>query len=114
GSGAFSDRRFTAIYAQQEEPTKWEILTDGAASRPSSLSGFDDLLTAFMGTNGIHAAQLTIAKNGDVKYALAFTRREVVSDYQQMKVTDRFRLASCSKIFLEAAVQSLYDTDAND
>jgi CubicO group peptidase (beta-lactamase class C family) len=113
GSGAFSDRTFAAIYAQQEEPTKWEILTDGTANRPSSLSGFDDQVTAFMRTNGIHYAQLTLAKSGDIKYAVAFTRREVVSNYQPAKVTDCFRLASCTKIFLEAAVQSLYDTDPN-
>src|SRR5579875_341737 len=109
GGGAAGDPRFAAIFAQRDWPGQYEVQIDGAGSRPNSLTGFDDLMNAFMRTNGIHAGQLSILKDGNVKYALAFTRREVGSDYQLMKTTDCFRLASCTKIFLEAAVQALYD-----
>jgi CubicO group peptidase (beta-lactamase class C family) len=111
GGGSAADSRYAAIFAQRDWPGQYEVHYDGVEGRPSSLSGFDDLMNAIMRTNGIHAAQLTLLKDGNIKYAVAFTRREVGSDYQLMKTTDCFRLASCTKIFLEAAVQSLYDAN---
>jgi CubicO group peptidase (beta-lactamase class C family) len=114
GGGVGNDTHYAAIYAQHDWPTSYELLSDGLSSRPQALSGFDDQMTGFMRRNGIRAAQLSILKDGAVKYAVAFTRREVGSGYQVLRTSDCMRLASCSKIFTEAAVQSLYDLPAGD
>jgi CubicO group peptidase (beta-lactamase class C family) len=65
-------------------------------------------MQSFMQANAVRAAQLTIAKNGVTKLAHAYTWAE--QDYRVTQTSDRFLLASCSKMFLEAAVQSLYST----
>src|SRR5207249_2615543 len=56
---------------------------------------------------GARAAQLAIAKNGVTKFSRAYTWAE--AGYRITQPSDRFLLASCSKMFLEAAVQALYD-----
>ena len=60
-----------------------------------------------MQANAVRAAQLTIGKNGVTKLARAYTWAE--DGYRITQPSDRFLLASCSKMFLAAAVQSLYD-----
>jgi CubicO group peptidase (beta-lactamase class C family) len=60
-----------------------------------------------MQANGVRAAQLSVGKNGAMKFARAYTWAE--EGYRQTAVSTRFLLASCSKMFLEAAVQTLYD-----
>lgn len=68
---------------------------------------FTGLMQQFMVTNGIRAGQLAIAKDGAVKYDIAHMWTETGSGYRQPLPSDCFRLASCSKIFTAAAVQSL-------
>jgi CubicO group peptidase (beta-lactamase class C family) len=72
------------------------------------LSGFDNLFQTFMKANGVRAGEFVIMKNGKLKYARAYTWAE--PGYRIIQPSDPFRLASCSKMFLEQAVQSLYDT----
>ena len=50
---------------------------------------------------------MAIAKNGVAKFSRAYTWAE--PGYRITQPSDRFLLASCSKIFLEAAVQALYN-----
>ena len=64
-------------------------------------------MQTFMQANGVRAAQLAIAKNGVTKFSRAYTWAE--AGYRVTQPSDRFLLASCSKMFLEAAVQALYD-----
>lgn len=64
-------------------------------------------MQTFMLANAVRAAQLTISKNGIIKLARAYTWAE--PGYHITQTSDRFLLASCSKMFLEAAVQYLYD-----
>ena len=64
-------------------------------------------MQSFMQANAVRAAQLAIAKNGVTKLERAYTWAE--DGYRITQPSDRFLLASCSKMFLEAAVQSLYD-----
>ena len=61
-----------------------------------------------MRANGVRAAQLAIAKNGVMKFSRAYTWAE--AGYRVTERSDRFLLASCSKMFLEGAVQALYDS----
>src|SRR5262249_3108571 len=74
-----------------------------------ALAGFDHAMQTFMQANGVRAAQLAIAKNGVTKFSRAYTWAE--AGYRITQPSDRFLLASCSKMFLEAAVQALYDAN---
>jgi CubicO group peptidase (beta-lactamase class C family) len=78
---------------------------DGAAV--SALASLDQIMKTFMQTNGVRAAQLAVGKNGVSKFNRAYTWAE--AGYRATKISDRFLLASCSKMFLEGAVQALYD-----
>ncbi len=106
GGGSGANTRYAAIFAQHDQPfaRQWTVTGTPVAS----LAGFDHAMQSFMQANGVRAAQLAIAKNGVVKFSRAYTWAE--PGYRITQTADRFLLASCSKMFLEAAVQSLYDT----
>ena len=106
GGGSGSNTRYAAIFAQHDIPLQRHWTVTGTPV--PSLTAFDQAMHNFMQANGVRSAQLSIAKNGVTKYARAFTWGE--AGYRVTKTTDRFLLASCSKMFLEAAVQSLYDS----
>ena len=105
GGGSGNDTRYAAIFAQRDIPLAREWSVDGAAV--PALASLDQTMQSFMQANGVRAAQLAVGKNGVTKFARAYTWAE--AGYRATKVADRFLLASCSKMFLEAAVQSLYD-----
>jgi CubicO group peptidase (beta-lactamase class C family) len=107
GGGTGDQTRYAAIFAGRTIPESrlWSVT---GAPNPT-LSAFDDLMKNFMQTHGIRAGQLTIAKNGVTKLARAYTWAE--DGYRQVQPSDRFLLASCSKIFTSAAIQSLYDAN---
>ena len=105
GGGSGSDTRYAAVFAKQDIPMARHWTVTGATD--PSLAGFDHAMQTFMQANAVRAAQLTIAKNGVTKLARAYTWAE--QGYRVTQPSDRFLLASCSKMFLEAAVQSLYD-----
>jgi CubicO group peptidase (beta-lactamase class C family) len=106
GGGSGANTRYAAIFAQRDIPLSREWTVTGASV--PALAGLDHAMQSFMQANAVRAAQLTIAKNGVVKLARAYTWAE--HGYRITQPSDRFLLASCSKMFLEAAVQSLYDS----
>jgi len=110
GGGSGGGTRYAAIFAKRDIPMPREWSVTGAAV--PALAGFDHIMQAFMQTNGVRAAQLAIAKNGVMKLSRAYTWAE--AGYRATQPSDRFLLASCSKMFLEAAVQSLYDAKKLD
>lgn len=105
GGGSRSQARYAAIFAQRDIPLAREWTITGASV--ASLAGFDHAMQTFMQANAVRAAQLTIGKNGVIKFARAYTWAE--AGYRTTQPSDRFLLASCSKMFLEAAIQALYD-----
>lgn len=105
GGGTGGNTRYAAIFAKQDIPLSRQWTTTGTAV--PALAGFDHAMQTFMQANGVRAAQLAIAKNGITKFLRAYTWAE--AGYRITQPSDRFLLASCSKMFLEAAVQSLYD-----
>jgi CubicO group peptidase (beta-lactamase class C family) len=105
GGGSGGNTRYSAIFAKQDIPLNREWTVTGTAV--PALAGFDHAMQTFMQVNGVRAAQLAIAKNGVTKFSRAYTWAE--SGYRITQPSDRFLLASCSKMFLEAAVQALYD-----
>jgi CubicO group peptidase (beta-lactamase class C family) len=105
GGGIGNDTRYAAIFAKQDIPMQREWTITGAPMAP--LAGLDHVMQTFMRANGVRAAQLAVGKNGMMKFSRAYTWAE--PGYRVTQPSDRFLLASCSKMFLEAAVQSLYD-----
>jgi CubicO group peptidase (beta-lactamase class C family) len=105
GGGAGSSTRYAAIFARQDVPAAraWTVTGNG----PATLAGFDQKMQDFMRAHGVRGAQLTVAKAGTKKLERAYTWAE--PGYRITQPTDRFLLASCSKMFLEGAVQALYD-----
>ena len=106
GGGMGSDTRYAAIFAKQDTPMPRQWSTSGLPV--PGLAGLDHAMQTFMQANGVRAAQLAIGKNGVTKFSRAYTWAE--PGYKMTQPSDRFLLASCSKMFLEAAVQALYDS----
>jgi CubicO group peptidase (beta-lactamase class C family) len=105
GGGVGANTRYVAIFAKQDISLSREWSVTGTAV--PALAGFDHAMQTFMQANGVRAAQLAIAKNGVTKLSRAYTWAE--AGYRITQPSDRFLLASCSKMFLAAAVQALYD-----
>lgn len=105
GGGSGSGTRYAAIFAQRDIPLARQWTVTGALVPASA--DFDHAMQTFMQANCVRAGQLTIAKDGVVKLARAYSWAE--PGYRITQTADRFLLASCSKMFLEAAVQALYD-----
>lgn len=103
GGGA---ERFAAIFAKQEKPLARVFRVSGTA--PPELASLDGLVEAFMKAQAVRAMQLTVAQNGVVKMQRAYNWAE--PDYRDTQVSDLFLLASNSKMFVCAAIQSLYDS----
>lgn len=107
GGGTTSEPIYAAIFAQQDIPLSREWTVTGA--EVPALAQIDQLMQTFMQTNAVRAAQAAITKDGELKFSRGYTWAE--AGYRITQPSDRFLLASCSKIFLEAAVQSLYNAN---
>ncbi|HET7489289.1 MAG TPA: serine hydrolase [Acidimicrobiales bacterium] len=105
GGGSGSDTRYAAVFAEADVPLARHWTVTG--SSVPALTAVDDAMQHFMQRNGVRAAQVAVGKNGTIRYARAFTWAE--AGYRTTQPSDRFLLASCSKMFCEAVVQSLYD-----
>jgi CubicO group peptidase (beta-lactamase class C family) len=108
GGGTTSAPVYAAIFAQEDIPLSRQWTVTGAAV--PALAVVDQAMHAFMQGNGVRAAQVAIAKNGVAKSSRGYTWAE--PGYRTTQPSDRFLLASCSKMFLEGAVQSLYNSGA--
>lgn len=106
GGGVGAGARFAVIFGQRDlpQPRVWTA----TGSEVLELTGFDRIMQGFMVENGVRAAQLAIGKAGTLRLSRAYTWAE--PGYRRTQPTDPFLLASCSKMFLAAAVQSLYDS----
>jgi CubicO group peptidase (beta-lactamase class C family) len=105
GGGFPNTPIYSAVFAKQDIPDGRQWTVTGT-SLPV-LQPIDRAVQLYMAGNGIRAAQVAIARNGTVIASRAYTWAEPA--YRVTQPTDRFLLASCSKLFCEAAVQSLYD-----
>ena len=105
GGGSTANPIYAAIFATQDIPLSREWTIFGKAV--PELAELDQIMHRFMQANGVRAAQLAVGKKGLTVFSHAYTWAE--PGYQVTLPGTRFLLAGCSKIFLEAAVQSLYD-----
>jgi CubicO group peptidase (beta-lactamase class C family) len=106
GGGTTAGPIYAAIFAKQDIPDARQWTVTGAPL--TALAPVDQAVKIFMQANGVRAAQVAIAKNGAMKASRAYTWAEPA--YRVTQPTDRFLLASCSKMFCAAAIQSLYNS----
>jgi CubicO group peptidase (beta-lactamase class C family) len=105
GGGSGSNIVYTAVFAAQDQPTARQWTVTGTAV--PAYAGIDGAMQAFMTANGVRAAQVAFGQNGVIQFARAYTWAE--PGYRVTQPGDRFLLASCSKMFCEGVIQSLYD-----
>ncbi|MDQ6774618.1 MAG: serine hydrolase [Actinomycetota bacterium] len=105
GGGSGAGTRYAAIFAKNDVPEQRQWTATGTAV--PAHSNIDDAFKAFMQKHAVRAAQMTFAKNGTIQFRRAYTWAE--PGYRVTQPSDRFLLASCSKMFCEAAIQSLFD-----
>jgi CubicO group peptidase (beta-lactamase class C family) len=108
GGGTTANAVYAAIFAEQDIPSARQWTVTGASV--PSLAQFDTAFEQFMKTNAVRAAQFTLSQNGSVLLARAYTWAE--PGYRITQPSDRFLLASCSKMFCEQAIQTLYNSGA--
>lgn len=108
GGGNGSNTRYAAVFAETDIPftRKWTM----SGTETQATKGLDTIMKDFMQLHGIRYAQLCLGRNGTVKYNKAYTWAE--SNYKIAQPSDRFMLASCSKLYLTTAVKALLDDPA--
>jgi CubicO group peptidase (beta-lactamase class C family) len=107
GGGSTAHPVYAAIFATRDIPLSREWTIAGEAV--PELAELDQIMQRFMQANGVRAAQLAIGKRGLTPLSRAYTWAE--PGYRITQTFTKFLLAGCSKMFLEAVVQSLYDDD---
>jgi CubicO group peptidase (beta-lactamase class C family) len=105
GGGSGGNIVYAAVFASQDQPMARQWTVTGTAG--PAHAGIDSAMQTFMMTNGVRAAQVAFGQNGTIQFARAYTWAE--PGYRVTQPGDRFLLASCSKMFCEAVIQSLFD-----
>jgi len=112
GSGTGSNANFAALWATQDIPTpkSWRVTgsVTGFKNNGAASSQADALMQAFMVANGVRQAQFAVAKNGNILLQKGYSWSEATR--HTTTVSDVFLLASLSKTFVEATVQTLYNS----
>jgi CubicO group peptidase (beta-lactamase class C family) len=106
GGGTTAAPVYAAVFAKQDIPDARQWTVTGAPL--AALAPVDQAVQVAMQANGVRAAQVAIAKNGTMKASRGYTWAEPA--YRVTQPTDRFLLASLSKMFCAAAIQSLYES----
>jgi hypothetical protein len=111
GGGTDSNANFAALWAEQDIPTPrtWRVTGSitGFQNNGVAETQADSLMETFMKTNGVRQAQFTVGKSGNILLQKAYSWSEATR--HTTATNDVFLLASISKAFLEAAVQTLYN-----
>ena len=117
GGGTTAKPVYAAIFAKQDISDflgrkdvadiplrrEWSVTSDAA---PSWGESFDKIFQEFMKANGVRAAQFALSKNGLILLSRGYNWAE--PGYRITNPTDRFLLASCSKLFCAQAIQTLF------
>jgi CubicO group peptidase (beta-lactamase class C family) len=112
GSGA--NARFAALWAAQDVPSArtWRV-NGGAATgfnnNAAATTKADSLIQTFMQAAGVRQVQLSVGRAGNLLLNRAYTWSE--PERSTTGTDDRFLMASLSKAFVEAAVQTLFNNN---
>ena len=112
GGGTGGNANFAALWGEQDIPTprSWRAAgtITGFQNNAVAETQADSLMENFMKTNGVRQAQFTVGKNGNILLQKAYSWSEATR--HTTAANDVFLLASISKAFLEATVQTLYNS----
>ncbi len=96
GASAFAlSRSAVASYADAPDGPAWRVTGPDAPG----LAGFDQRVREFMHAQNVSAGQLAVSLRGKLAFNHAYTNG--------IETTNLFRIASCSKIFTCAAIETL-------
>jgi len=101
--GGVDNIRYAAVFAKQDTPIARTWTVTGSAV--TSLAAFDQAIKDFMVAESVRAGQLAIVKGGTVRYSRGYTWAH--PGYPDVQPNSVFRLASCSKAYVCAAIQQL-------
>ncbi len=104
--GKGDSARYSAIFAKSHIPEEkqWQVFGTGT----TILKKLDSIAEDFMRSNVVRAMQISISKNGHNYYNKAFNLSESI--YRKANTNTRFLLASCSKMFVCACIERLFDS----
>ena len=94
---------YAALFAETDQPAPRNWTASGA-SHPQ-YAAVESQIQTFMQTHGTHSATLAIGQNGRLVHSRGFTWAE--SGYPACPPDALFRLASISKLFAAAAIETL-------
>ncbi|KAI9796495.1 MAG: hypothetical protein M1833_006163 [Piccolia ochrophora] len=97
------ETRFTAVFAPTH--TRAERRWTETGKSDERLRALDQVMKDFMKNNAVRSAQLAVSTDGMQRHAKGYTWAE--EGYRITQPTDRFPLASLSKVFTEAAVDMM-------
>lgn len=99
-SGNGGNARFAAIWSTTDVPLprQWTVTGTGVPQ----FAPFDGWVQNLMQSAAIRGAQLAIARDGELKYARAYTWAE--PGYAPVQPTSTFRIASCTKPLTSIAI----------
>ncbi|PPQ75212.1 hypothetical protein CVT26_008348 [Gymnopilus dilepis] len=113
GGGTGSNTQFGAIWASQDipSPRTWQVSgsVTGFKNNGQASTQADTLFQSWMQANGVRQAQFTVGKNGNTLLQKAYSWSETAR--HATAVNDVFLLASNSKMFVEATIQTLYNSN---
>ena len=98
-ASAFAVGRSILGNSAAAQRTEWSV-TGKSAQR---LNGFNERVREFMEAQGVSAGQLAVSFKGKLVLNHAYTKGR----YPALESTNLFRIASCSKIFTCAAIETL-------
>lgn len=106
--GTGNNALYTVIFAQTHIPEQKQWLVLGTGS--PFLLKLDKLAEDFMRNNAVRAMQISVGKNGVNHFNKGYNFSESI--YRKADENTRFLLASCSKMFVCAALDRLFATGA--
>jgi len=106
--GPIASARYSAIFVQSDVTQPRSLTTTGLSV--GALSSFDNHLQYLLQSEGARAGALAIVKDGRLVYARGYTRAE--PGYHVTQPSDRFRLASLSKLVAAAATARIVQQGA--
>ncbi|EOD43866.1 putative beta-lactamase protein [Neofusicoccum parvum UCRNP2] len=111
GGGSGETAKYAAIFAPQDLPSKrnWRVTGPSTTGLTDNGAKAESIIQGFMQKSGVRQVQLSIARNGESLLDKAYTWSE--PERVTTQVNDTFLLASVSKAFCAAAIQSLYDAN---
>jgi hypothetical protein len=109
GGGDGANANFAAIFAEYDVPTprSWRAVgtVTGFQNNGATESSADAIMSGWMKQNGVRQAQLSVSKGGKILLEKAYSWSEATR--HTIQPTDVFLLASNSKMFVAAAIQTL-------